>query len=276
MTAASSVGKMKNVFSDIPADLPDEQCQTLLTTPHFRIERIVSRGHSSPPGFWYDQDQHEWVLLIKGAARLRFEDELIEMKPGDFVNIPAHRKHRVEWTTPEENTIWRQMDANTTTTIGLLNQTATSLGQSFANYWPADDKNDPVERNVSLHFAHAMLSTGFSAFAEADHPERRTILGIDVFGLAPDNAWFLGCEFNRLYNAETLMSLANDMQRLSSFRPRIAYSSSMYGPTFAVAASCCKGGYGLVGGLHWVSGGKQSSLIRNREWNDILGAAVKL
>ena len=73
-----------------------------------RIERIVSQGHASPEGFWYDQDQHEWVLVLKGAARLRLQDEEqpVKMMPGDFINIPAHKKHRVEWTTSDEPTIW--------------------------------------------------------------------------------------------------------------------------------------------------------------------------
>jgi len=95
-----------NLFADLPAHLPDELFATLLDAADVRIERIVSHGHASPEGFWYDQDQHEWVVVLKGAARLRFEDGTVEMKPGDFVNIPAHRKHRVEWTTPGEPTIW--------------------------------------------------------------------------------------------------------------------------------------------------------------------------
>lgn len=97
-----------NVFSDIPQHLPDELFTTLLDAANVRIERIVSRGHASPEEFWYDQDQHEWVMLLKGAAKVRFEDDKqpVEMKPGDFINIPAHRKHRVEWTTPDEPTIW--------------------------------------------------------------------------------------------------------------------------------------------------------------------------
>lgn len=93
---------MTNLF----ADLPDELFTTLLEAADVRIERIVSHGHASPEGFWYDQEQHEWVVVLKGAARLRFEDETIELKPGDFVNILAHRKHQVEWTTPDEPTIW--------------------------------------------------------------------------------------------------------------------------------------------------------------------------
>lgn len=95
-----------NLFSDLPLHLPDEHLTTLLAAGNVRIERIVSHGHASPDGFWYDQDQHEWVVLLKGAARLKFEDETLEMRPGDSVNIPAHRKHRVEWTTPDEPTIW--------------------------------------------------------------------------------------------------------------------------------------------------------------------------
>jgi cupin 2 domain-containing protein len=95
-----------NLLTDLPRHLPDELITTLLEAANVRIERIVSHGHASPEGFWYDQDQHEWVVVLKGAARLRFEDGAVEMKAGDFVNIPAHRKHRVEWTTPDEPTIW--------------------------------------------------------------------------------------------------------------------------------------------------------------------------
>jgi catechol 2,3-dioxygenase-like lactoylglutathione lyase family enzyme len=61
-----------------------------------------------PPGFWYDQDRDDWVVVLKGAARLRFEDRIVEMNPGDFINIPAHKRYRVEWSTPEEPTIWRR------------------------------------------------------------------------------------------------------------------------------------------------------------------------
>ena len=95
-----------NLFHDLPKQLPDEVVQTILTAAQVRIERIISHGHASPEGFWYDQDQHEWVMVLKGWARLQFEDRMVEMKPGDFINIPAHKRHRVEWTTPDEPTIW--------------------------------------------------------------------------------------------------------------------------------------------------------------------------
>jgi cupin 2 domain-containing protein len=97
-----------NLFSDLARGLPDEAVETLAEAAEVRIERIVSHGHASPPDFWYDQDQNEWVLVLKGAARLRFEGEAeaVEMKPGDFLDIPAHKRHRVEWTAPNEPTLW--------------------------------------------------------------------------------------------------------------------------------------------------------------------------
>ena len=96
-----------NLFADLPSDLPEEIVQSLLDAPGLRIERIISRGHASPAGFWYDQPTHEWVLLVSGAARLRFEgEEPIDMTPGAFIPIPAHQRHRVEWTDANQPTIW--------------------------------------------------------------------------------------------------------------------------------------------------------------------------
>ena len=99
---------MMNLLSDIPSEVPEELFETLLETDSVRIERIVSHGHASPEGFWYDQQQPEWVVVLQGAARLVIEgnDKPLEMRPGDAINIPAHQKHRVEWTTPDEPTIW--------------------------------------------------------------------------------------------------------------------------------------------------------------------------
>lgn len=97
-----------NLFADLPSSLPVELVQTLSAAPGVRVERIVSHGHTSPPGYWYDQPQHEWVALLTGAARLLFEGDEgpIEMRPGDHLTIPAHRRHRVEWTTPDGPTVW--------------------------------------------------------------------------------------------------------------------------------------------------------------------------
>ncbi len=89
-----------NLLADVPANLPEELFVKLLDAGNVRIEKIVSHGHASPEGFWYDQEQHEWVVVLRGAARLSIEDEIKELKPGDFILISAHQKHRVEWTTP--------------------------------------------------------------------------------------------------------------------------------------------------------------------------------
>jgi cupin 2 domain-containing protein len=98
----------RNLFRDIPNRLSDELVEILASGNQIRIERIVSTGHSSPHDFWYDQDEHEWIVVLKGEARLRFQgdEESIRMIPGDHIQIPAHRKHRVEWTTPNEPTVW--------------------------------------------------------------------------------------------------------------------------------------------------------------------------
>ncbi len=93
----------------LPAtDADNEQLDLLVQQSNVRIERIVSTGQASPPGFWYDQDEHEWVLLLAGRAGLRFEaEETVQtLTPGDHVLIPAHTKHRVEWTDADERTIW--------------------------------------------------------------------------------------------------------------------------------------------------------------------------
>lgn len=100
--------KLINLLADIPAELPEELIEVVLRASGVRIERIVSQGHCSPDRFWYDQDENEFVVLLSGAARLLFESETkpLEMKPGSCVNILAHRRHRVEWTDPNEKTVW--------------------------------------------------------------------------------------------------------------------------------------------------------------------------
>jgi len=98
-----------NVFDHLPdAAGGEEHFAALLSRPGLRIERIVSHGQASPPGFWYDQPQGEWVLVLKGQARLRFADESADraLSAGDFVAIAPHRRHRVEWTDPAQPTIW--------------------------------------------------------------------------------------------------------------------------------------------------------------------------
>lgn len=96
-----------SIFTDIPVQLPTELCQTLLSKPNLRIERIVSRGHCSAKEDWYDQDQDEWVMLLQGQARLTFKETApVELGPGDYLLIPAHCLHRVDWTSPDQDTVW--------------------------------------------------------------------------------------------------------------------------------------------------------------------------
>jgi len=97
-----------NVFSPVAGASGQEVVEALAGACSVRIERIVSRGHSSPEGFWYDQETDEWVIVLRGHARLRFEaaDDLVEMGPGDHLHIPAHCRHRVDWTAPDGETVW--------------------------------------------------------------------------------------------------------------------------------------------------------------------------
>lgn len=100
-------GAVNNLFSGIPDALPREVSETLLDAGTLRVERIVSRGHVSPADFWYDQPENEWVLLLTGAAQISFDDGTVAaLAPGDHLFIPAHRRHRVAWTDPEQNTVW--------------------------------------------------------------------------------------------------------------------------------------------------------------------------
>ncbi len=99
---------VSNIYTAIPEELHNELFGEVLKSNAFTLERIVSRGHATPEGEWYDQERNEWVMLLKGGARLRIEgeDEAITLKPGDYIILPAHLKHRVEWTTPGEDTVW--------------------------------------------------------------------------------------------------------------------------------------------------------------------------
>src|SRR5271156_5462099 len=97
-----------NMFADLPAPALDEAIIVLAEWPGARIERIVSTGQASPPGFWYDQDQTEWVVVLAGSAGLLVEGEAGPrvLGPGDYVEIPPHVRHRVEWTAADPPTVW--------------------------------------------------------------------------------------------------------------------------------------------------------------------------
>jgi len=96
----------QNIFTKIPSELSKELFEDILKTDCFRIERILSSEHSSPEGFWYDQNQDEWVIVLQGSAALLFkgENQPIELSAGDYVLIKANQHHRVEWTA--KDTVW--------------------------------------------------------------------------------------------------------------------------------------------------------------------------
>jgi cupin 2 domain-containing protein len=97
-----------NLFANVVHKSDGEQVTELLSTGGARIERIVSTGHASPPDYWYDQDWAEWILLLAGSAGLLFdgEDAPRLLKPGDYICIDAHRRHRVAWTDSTQPTVW--------------------------------------------------------------------------------------------------------------------------------------------------------------------------
>ena len=98
-----------NLFADLPDALPREVFEPLLGgSGPWRLERIVSTGQATPPGEWYDQPRDEWVVLLRGAAAVRFDGdaEAVRLEPGDWLHLPARRRHRVDWTAAGEVTVW--------------------------------------------------------------------------------------------------------------------------------------------------------------------------
>lgn len=99
--------KIKNIFSKIEKNISKEIFESIIKSENIKIERIISKGQTTPNGEWYNQEENEFVLLIKGEAELIFEnEEKVNMKKGDYIIIPAHKKHRVEKTSETEETIW--------------------------------------------------------------------------------------------------------------------------------------------------------------------------
>ena len=99
---------LSNLFTGIPDELSQELIEQIAGSDAVRIERIVSQGHASDPDVWYDQDTTEFVLIVQGRARLVFQDQAnpLVLNPGDYLTIPPHCQHRVEWTAPDTETIW--------------------------------------------------------------------------------------------------------------------------------------------------------------------------
>lgn len=96
-----------NLFHDLPASLSEELVSVLVDNQGVRIERIVSTGQTSPKDFWYDQDEAEWVVVLKGEGHVTYsEGTRHRLKAGDHLLIPAHQKHRVDFTSTDEPTVW--------------------------------------------------------------------------------------------------------------------------------------------------------------------------
>ncbi len=98
---------MNNILSSLPDNIDTEIFEDLVHSDHIRIEKILSKGHSSPDIGWYDQDENEWVLVLKGSGVVVFDDgNKVTLEKGDYLSIPAHKKHKVSWTDPNTVTVW--------------------------------------------------------------------------------------------------------------------------------------------------------------------------
>lgn len=97
-----------NIFKNIPGQLPEELIECIFKRDNIQIERIISKGHTTTAGQWYDQDGDEWVMLLQGEAVILYEQDhqTFHLNVGDYLLIPAHTRHRVEWTQPGQHTVW--------------------------------------------------------------------------------------------------------------------------------------------------------------------------
>ncbi|MDR2439039.1 MAG: cupin domain-containing protein [Planctomycetaceae bacterium] len=119
METSPNTLSVTNLLTELPELLLEEQVENLVVSKNIRIERIISTGHFSPSGFWYDQTQTEWLIVLQGEAVLEFEfDVLRQLLSGDSILIPAHCKHRVVSTLPNKPTVWLTVFFNDTKNNG--------------------------------------------------------------------------------------------------------------------------------------------------------------
>lgn len=112
---------MNNLYQNLPSHLPEECFDVLFSQPNIRIERIISQGHTTPDGQWYDQAEDEWVLVLQGLGIIEYEDgRQMTLRKGDYLYIPAHVKHRVVLTSEQELTIWLAIHFANATHFGLV------------------------------------------------------------------------------------------------------------------------------------------------------------
>jgi cupin 2 domain-containing protein len=107
------VSATRNIFAGVPTRADREEIEVLAALPGARIERIVSTGQASPPGFWYDQGWTEWVVVLAGSAGLLIEGEEAPriLAPGDYLELPPNFRHRLEWTAADRPTVWLAVHA---------------------------------------------------------------------------------------------------------------------------------------------------------------------
>ncbi len=100
---------MENIFDlkDINFSINEEVSEVLASSKNIRIERIVSFGQTTDKDYWYDQPQHEFVIVLQGEARILFDNNKEEhLTKGDYLNIPSHVRHRVSYTSTDPACIW--------------------------------------------------------------------------------------------------------------------------------------------------------------------------
>ena len=99
--------QISNIFNNIPKNINKELFEDIISKDGIKIQRIVSQGHITTDNEWYDQENDEWVIVLQGGATISFEgQDDVHLNVGDYINIPAHKKHRVSWTSENEKTIW--------------------------------------------------------------------------------------------------------------------------------------------------------------------------
>ena len=139
----------------------------------------------------------------------------------------------------------------------IMEEASASLRNSLEVYWPADAKNDPPERNLSMHFCHVLVLSrkGFFIYPEADHPHKKEnkIQGIDILAISPDKSCCFACEF-KAYTGESMTKSSKDIERVTSFHLNGNSNPNIFGHNRINTVSKCANNFGIVAGLLWRPG----------------------
>lgn len=207
---------ISNLFSHIPENIKEEVFDILLSSKYYRLERIVSKGQATAEGEWFDPDNGEWVVLLRGKAGLLFEGEAQArlLCPGDYVNIPARKKHRVEWTSPGEETVWLALHYGLSVDSERLTTGRESLIRKIEVA-----RSRRRSRNVS-----AMVKNGIMHVSAPYHiAEERLNKAIEELKARFDKAEFK----KKLNKEEDLLKAAGELNR-RYFAGRLAIKSVRY------------------------------------------------